>query len=198
MFFDYGQKSLRGEKKAMLYCAKNLKVRYRIVDLKSLRNLIHSGITHDLPTKNIERRNLRNTKEESLKFYIPFRNTIFASYALSYAETLKNSKNEIAIFFGFKSEGSEHYPDTTKQYVAGLNTLVAGMKIKGIEIKAPLINFDKEDIVSIGFKLEVPLDKTFSCYVSQGLHCGECLACALRKEGFYWANIEDKTKYIKK
>ena len=70
------------------------------------------------------------------------------------------------------------------------------MHIKqGFKIIAPLIKKDKEEVVLLGKKLGVKFKETFSCYVGKGKHCGVCLACRLRQEGFYWANVRDPTKY---
>ena len=69
--------------------------------------------------------------------------------------------------------------------------------IGDFKVIAPLVKKDKEDIVNIGSKLKVDLSKTYSCYIGGKIHCGTCLACRLRKEGFYWANISDPTKYSK-
>ena len=55
---------------------------------------------------------------------------------------------------------------------------------------------DKEDIIKLGIELGVKFEETYSCYVGAGeKHCGKCLACMLRKEGFYWAGVEDSTSY---
>ena len=56
----------------------------------------------------------------------------------------------------------------------------------------------KEDVVSLGQKLGVDLGNTFSCYVDDKKHCGVCLACRIRQEAFYWANITDRTDYKEK
>ena len=47
-------------------------------------------------------------------------------------------------------------------------------------------------------KLGVDFGKTFSCYVGDKEHCGICLSCRLRQEGFYWANVADPTEYLEK
>ncbi len=197
LFFDYGQRSFKAEKKAMIRCAKDVEAEYHLISLNGLNKLIFSGITHNVKHEKLTRKNLRNTKEESSKFYVPFRNTIFASYAIAYAETL-GRKDKVTIFFGFKSEGSESYSDTTKEYVKELNNLLKKMKILNVNVSAPLIDMDKEDIVTLGVDLHVPIEKTFSCYINSKTHCGKCLACVLRQEGFYWANIRDRTRYLSK
>ena len=56
----------------------------------------------------------------------------------------------------------------------------------------------QDEIVKLGDELGVELSKTYSCYTNNQIHCGSCLACRLRQEGFYWANIKDDTEYLEK
>jgi 7-cyano-7-deazaguanine synthase len=147
--------------------------------------------------KRLKRKDLKNTEKEAEKFYVPFRNGIFLSYALALAESIyiKERKN-YDLFVGFKCEGKEHYPDTTPEFVKKINELSKISCTRPFKILAPLIKMDKEDIILLGERLGVALEDTWSCYVSAGKkQCGRCLACMLRKEGFYWANVKDKTKY---
>jgi 7-cyano-7-deazaguanine synthase len=115
------------------------------------------------------------------------RNTLFISILLGLAETdfIKN-KIENDIYLGFKSEGNEPYPDTTKSYLRDMNRLSKKITCYNVKIKAPFIEKDKEDIILLGKKLGVDFSKTHSCYINNKA-CGYCLACALRKSGFYWA-----------
>jgi 7-cyano-7-deazaguanine synthase len=65
------------------------------------------------------------------------------------------------------------------------------------KVLSPLIDKTKAEIVSLGTKLEVPLERTWSCTQSGGeLPCGECSQCLHRKEAFSLAGIEDKTIYM--
>ena len=105
------------------------------------------------------------------------------------AESLYIKEKKIYnVFVGFKNEGKESYPDTTEDFVEEMNHLIKiSTNFKG-KIIVPLIKKDKEDIILLGKKLGIDFKDTHSCYVSNK-HCGKCLACMLRKEGFYWANI---------
>lgn len=104
---------------------------------------------------------------------------------------------KIDLFVGFKSEGSESYPDTTEEFVTNFDRLIKKSSSGKISLLAPLIKKDKEDIIKLANLLKIETEKTFSCYSPKsGLHCSKCLACRLRKAGFYWANEKDKTKYF--
>lgn len=198
LFFDYGQRSLYAERKYSRNCARDINARFIEVKLNWLGKISGSLINKKGKFKKTSRKDLKDTKKTINDWYVPFRNTIFLSYALALAESEKARTGEnLDIFTGFKNEGREAYPDTTKEYLAVFNTLQkeAGGSFR---IIAPLIEKDKEDIILLGKELGVDFRKTFSCYTGGKEHCGVCLACRLRQEGFYWADIKDPTKYKNK
>jgi 7-cyano-7-deazaguanine synthase len=194
LFFDYGQRSLKKEEILSRRCSDNLNADFIKIKLKWLGNI--SGSLINKYEKLKKYRCLSNTKKEGGKFYVPCRNTIFLTYALALAESeyIKN-KSINDIFIGFKCEGKESYPDTTKGFVKEINKISKISCNYPFIINAPLINKDKEDIIILGNKLGVYYKDTYSCYVSDKRHCGICLACRLRKAGFYWSGIKDPTKY---
>lgn len=199
LFFNYNQKSLKEERSASKYCAKNIKAEFIEIALPELYKLSTSLINIKGNANKIDKKDLKDTKKESKNWYVPARNLIFISYASALADSIFiKEKIKSDIFLGFKCEGADSYPDTTKDFVNKLNNLLSISSSYPIEVKAPLIEMDKEDIIITGLKLEVNLKKTFSCYSPKSnQHCGFCLACALRKHGFYWANKKDETVYSK-
>ncbi len=198
LFFNYRQKSLFLERKFSRNCAKKLDGKFMEIKLKWLGQISNSLINKEGKIKNISNTELKNTKAESEKFYVPCRNTVFLSYALALAESIQaKEKSQVEIFVGFKCEGKESYPDTTKEFVKKFNDLSKVGCNGKIRISAPLIRKDKEDIILLGKKLGVKFEDTVSCYIGKKEQCGECLACKLRQAGFYWAGIKDPTKYSK-
>lgn len=198
LFFDYGQKSINSEKKASKKCSKKLKGEFIEIKLEWLGKISNSLINKNGKIKELKRNELKDTKEESEKYYVPCRNSVFLIYALSLAESYFIKDNEkYDIFVGFKCEGKESYPDTTKEYVEIMNRLSETSCNGKFKIIAPLIEKDKEDIIVLGKELGIYFKDTFSCYVGKDKHCGVCLACILRKEGFYWANVKDESEYEK-
>ena len=67
-----------------------------------------------------------------------------------------------------------------------------------LKIRAPLIHMTKAEIIKKGVDLGVDFSLTHSCYdpSSDGLACGECDSCIIRKQGFKEADIIDPTQYI--
>jgi 7-cyano-7-deazaguanine synthase len=64
-----------------------------------------------------------------------------------------------------------------------------------LNLCAPFLNWSKTDIIRRGVELNVPFDKTWSCYDGLEEHCGVCGTCRQRKEAFIAANITDPTNY---
>ena len=69
---------------------------------------------------------------------------------------------------------------------------------KSIKIHTPLINLTKAEIICIGGRSDIDYSSTVSCYQADknGLACGKCDSCRLRREGFKNANIKDPTQYV--
>jgi 7-cyano-7-deazaguanine synthase len=194
LFFDYCQKSLKRERECSRSCARKLGAEFQEIKLGWLNRISSSLINKPGKVKKLGRKDLKDTKEESKKWYVPCRNTVFLVYALALSDSIYIREGRIFdILAGFKNEGRESFPDTTKDFVKKMNQL-AKISTKS-RIIAPLIEKDKEDIIALGKKLGVNFKNTHSCY-AKNKSCGKCLACMLRKEGFYWANEKDETEYL--
>ncbi len=196
LFFDYGQRTIRQERKSARKIARKLKMRFIEIKLPELARISNSLINREKKVRKIKRKELKNTEEESAKYYVPCRNTIFLVYALALVESMQTeNKQAYDIFTGFKCEGKEAYPDTTAEFVKEMNNLKKRSTNVNGKIIAPLIKKDKDEIILLGKKLGVDYKDAYSCYVDEENHCGYCLACRLRQEAFYWANVKDPTKY---
>lgn len=218
VFFDYAQKSLFHERQAAVRCAQTLNATFYEIRLPELGRLSFSLINKEGYVKQLSPEELGDTQKESARFYVPARNTLFLSYALALAESLAHSQPEkgvpdtkgIArnnprgvqeqnvpdIFIGFKNDGNESFPDSTQSFLDRMNALASIACLQPAAIAAPLITYDKEDIVALGAQLGVDFTQTWSCYRGRHLQCGTCLACRLRQAGFIWSGIPDPTPYL--
>jgi 7-cyano-7-deazaguanine synthase len=132
--------------------------------------------------------------------YVPARNTIFLSFALAWAEVLKSSD----IFIGVNAIDYSGYPDCRPEYIdafeimANLATKAGVEGITKVRIRTPLIHLTKAQIIQKGIELGVDYALTHSCYdpSPQGLACGRCDSCRLRKKGFKEAGVSDPTQYV--
>ena len=130
--------------------------------------------------------------------YVPARNTIFLALALAYAETIGSND----IFIGVNAVDYSGYPDCRPEFITAFERLAnlatrAGVEGARIAIHAPLINMPKADIIKEGHRLGVDFSLTHSCYdpTQEGLACGFCDSCLLRKQGFDEGGIPDPTRY---
>ena len=124
--------------------------------------------------------------------YVPARNTIFLSFAASWAEVLGAS----FIYFGANAIDYSGYPDCRRGYLLAFQRMLAlgtkrGVEGKASEILAPLINKTKSDIVRLGIHLGVPYEQTWSCYEGKAFPCKRCDSCLLRAKAFQEAGVDD-------
>ena len=131
--------------------------------------------------------------------YVPARNTIMLSIALAWAEVLGSSD----IFIGVNAVDYSGYPDCRPAYIEAFEAMAnlatqAAIEGRPVHIHAPLIHLTKADIIQRGLALGVDYALTVSCYqaTNEGLACGRCDSCRLRKQGFKQADIPDPTHYI--
>ncbi len=131
--------------------------------------------------------------------YVPARNTIFLSFALAFAETIRAAD----IFIGVNALDYSGYPDCRPAYInafnamANLATAMATEHGKQITIHAPLIDLTKAQIIERGTALGIDYALTHTCYDpdEQGRACGHCDACQLRLQGFAEAGRTDPAAY---
>jgi 7-cyano-7-deazaguanine synthase len=121
--------------------------------------------------------------------YVPGRNIIFLSFALSLAEVAGAS----AIFIGAHAQDYSGYPDCRPEFFRAFIRMAragiaAGNKIK---ILAPLLKKNKSQIIKLGRSLKVPFKLTRSCYRGGKNPCGKCDSCYYRAKGFKEAGLAD-------
>ena len=124
--------------------------------------------------------------------YVPARNIVFLSMALSFAEAYGIDK----IFIGVNAIDYSGYPDCRPEFVEAFNHMIKvgtkkGVEGRGCEVLAPFIHMTKADIIRIGLSLGVPYELTWSCYKGGDVPCGTCDSCRLRAKGFKEAGVND-------
>ena len=166
------------------------------IDLKKIGGSALTDNNLDVPKYS----NAGRMPDEIPVTYVPARNTIFLSYALAWAEVLQSSE----IFIGVNAIDYSGYPDCRPEYIEAFERMAnlatkAGVEGKTkLKIRTPLIHMTKAEIIRKGVEFGIDFSLTLSCYdpSSNGLACGECDSCIIRKQGFKEAGIIDPTKYI--
>ncbi|MDY0132671.1 MAG: 7-cyano-7-deazaguanine synthase QueC [Desulforegulaceae bacterium] len=138
-----------------------------------------------------------NNKEIPIT-YVPSRNIIFLSYAVSYAEVIGADD----IFIGVTTIDYSGYPDCRAEFIEAFSKAVNLGTKKGIEgnpfkIHTPLAKLSKDQIIKKGIELGMDYGLTSSCYNpdEKGRSCGKCDSCEIRKKGFEKAGVKDPTRY---
>ena len=131
--------------------------------------------------------------------YVPARNTIMLSLALAWAEVLGSRD----IFVGVNAVDYSGYPDCRPEFIAAFEAMAnlatkAAVEGAKLRIHAPLMALSKAEIIQRGNALGVDYGLTVSCYQADnnGLACGSCESCRLRREGFSTAGVVDPTPYV--
>ncbi len=195
--FSYGQRHAF-ELKAAQKVADAIGVAEHLVINVDIEQIGGSSLTDDIDVPK-DRDEISLSREIPVT-YVPARNTIFLSYALAWAEVLESSD----IFIGVNAIDYSGYPDCRPEYteaferMANLATKAGVEGITKIRIRTPLIHLTKAQIIKKGVELGIDYSLTHSCYDPgpQGLACGRCDSCFLRKKGFKEAGVTDPTKYI--
>lgn len=130
--------------------------------------------------------------------YVPARNLVFLSLTLAWAEALGARD----IFIGVNALDYSGYPDCRPEFIAGFQDLAelatkAGAQGSGFTIHAPLQFLGKAQIAAETARLGLDPAMSWSCYdpTDEGLACGLCDSCRLRKAGFEDAGLIDGTAY---
>lgn len=130
--------------------------------------------------------------------YVPARNLVFLAIATAFAETLDAGD----VFIGVNAVDYSGYPDCRPEFVdafaraATLATRRGTQEASPLTVRTPLLRLSKAEIVRAGLDAGVDFALTTSCYDPQdGVACGHCDACILRRRGFEAAGIADPTRY---
>lgn len=143
-----------------------------------------------VPTAGVANNEIPNT-------YVPGRNTVFLSIALSLAE----AKNAEAIYLGINAVDYSGYPDCRPEYLEAVQRLAmlsskAGLEGHAPKLVAPLVMDTKVDIVRRAIALGVPIERTWSCYQGGEVPCGVCDSCRIRDRALIEAGYSELASVV--
>ena len=187
--FDYGQRHKRE-----LEAAKKIAKHFKFEELKIIKLDLSlwggsslTDIKKKIPKKGLNKNIIPST-------YVPGRNTIFISIALSYAEAI----NADFIGIGVNALDFSGYPDCRPDYIKQFQKLAnlsnkRGRENKPIKLWTPLLNLNKQEIIELAFQNNVPIEDTWSCYSGGLKPCERCDSCRIRIKAFKsWLNKNKK------
>ncbi len=188
--FRYGQKHTK-ELESAKAVAKHYGIAHAIIDLDL--SSFRSALTQDIEVPADREGDLSQNIPIT---YVPARNIVFLSIAAGLCESVDADY----IFIGTNSVDYSGYPDCRPEFLEAFQSMLAvgtkaGVEGNPIQIKAPLENLSKTEIVKLGKKLNAPLHLSWSCYNGGEKACGHCDSCKLRLKGFEGAGYKDEIEY---
>jgi len=187
--FDYGQRHKK-ELQAASLLASHYKAEHIALKLPGFSVWKASALTDPcMPVPDFE----EAQKGQAPLTYVPARNTVFLSFALSLAEAYGLD----AIFIGVNALDYSGYADCRPIFIERFQTLIDVATQRTAEggrpilLEAPLLHYSKAQIVRLGAELGTPLELTWSCYRGEERPCGACDSCVLRAKGFEDAGLAD-------
>lgn len=195
LIFDYGQRHSR-EIESAKKIAGSAKCPYKLVKI----SLPWQGSSLLDNRRKIPEADIAGVKDKGQipSTYVPARNLIFLSLALSLAETIGSK----AIFIGANAVDFSGYPDCRPEFYRAFEKVIsrgtkAGAEKRKIRVWTPLIKLTKAGIIKLGLKLGVPYELTWSCYQGKKRPCGKCESCFYRAKGFQEAGKLDPALGVK-
>lgn len=187
--FNYGQRHSIELERAKITVSK-LGIEHKIIDISFVGDIVKdvcslsASTTVDLPTNE-------DSKEDAqANFVVPYRNLMFQSIALSYAESLRAE----VIYLGIQLDDDFGFWDCRENYYKALNKLTKLNDKYKIKVEVPLLYFSKADEIELGNAIGVPFEDTWTCYHGpdeNGKACGICHSCAGRLVAFKSLGLED-------
>jgi 7-cyano-7-deazaguanine synthase len=181
--FKYGQIATK-EVNCAEKIAQRLNTPIKVVDLSPLKE-VFGDVTSLCNT------NIAMTPSFSQPIIVPFRNAIFLSVAVSYANSICANN----IFYGAHRSDEPVYPDCRREFYKAFEKAACLGTGTEIMIETPFSDKPKSETIKIGSELGVPFDLTWSCYRDGQKHCGKCESCINRKKAFADAWVPDPTEY---
>lgn len=193
--FDYGQRHRRELTSAAAVSAALGAQEHRVITI-DLRAFGGSALTADIDVPHD--RSTEAMGQDIPVTYVPGRNLIFLSLATAFAEVAGADD----IFIGVNQLDSSGYPDCRPEFIdafartANLATKAGTQDGRSLQIRTPLIDLTKAQIIRQGLALGVPYALTWSCYEGADIACGTCDSCLLRLKGFAEAGAIDPIPYV--
>ena len=187
LHFQYGSKHNPKELLAANTITEHYNVPLTIIDvstvLKHFKSALLSG-GEAIPEGHYADDNMKKT-------VVPFRNGIMLAIAAGFAES--NDAEAISL----ASHAGDHtiYPDCRPAFNTAMEDAIREGTWARVRMLAPFYNMSKTDIATLGYRLKVPFELTWTCYKGGRKHCGVCGACSERKEAFHDSGTPDPTEY---
>ncbi|RFU70000.1 7-cyano-7-deazaguanine synthase [Bacillus sp. V59.32b] len=166
---NYGQTTYPGEVKAIKEITHGKFPRKTFfVEVPNLRNIGTGSLVGDLPQSDYSQDNWMKSE------FFPNRNMILISIAASYAYKMDINKLAIGVV------GENSYSDTGAAFITSIAATLSE-SLNSFELITPFVGKNRNFVVDECRRLNVPLEKTFSCNCLRNRHCLLCSSCLDRQ-----------------
>lgn len=180
--FNYGQKHGIELNYAKNNAQKYGVIKHYIIELDKTLFESSALINHEIDITTYENKKI---PDGQVNAYVPFRNLLFISNALSLAETMQIKE----IYLAFNNDDNSNYWDCRTEFVKKINAIATSNT--SIQIKTPFINLSKAKVVKLAQQLNVDLKDTITCYQpNEETECGLCLSCITKIKALNDDNIQ--------
>ncbi len=193
--FDYGQKAAKREINSAKKITDFYKIDHKVIKLDWLSEISNSALNGRGNIPKINNNNLDNTSitnETAKAVWVPNRNGLFINIAGAIADAQGFSH----IIIGANKEEGATFKDNTNEFITAVNLSLKNSTNNNVQVLAPMINFNKTEIVKKGIELNIPFNDIYSCYKDNTKHCGQCESCLRLKRALQANNKYDIIKEI--
>lgn len=189
--FDYGQRAAKKELEASKKLCDYYQIEQKILSINWLKDITKTSLLNEeenVPTPQVdELDNFDKSSKSAQNVWIPNRNGLFLNIAASFADADEFTH----IIFGANKEEGTTFPDNTQEFMDRINKTFEYSTLQQPKVIAPLITFDKTEIVKKALEINFPFELIQSCYFSKEKHCGKCESCIRLKRALINNNAED-------
>jgi len=192
----YGQKHSK-ELECANEIAKYYGVEHRVIDLSK------TGIMDDSNCPLLQQSNeaipehsyaeqIAENGEGMVTTYVPFRNGLLLASVAALAMA-KYPEDEVDIYLGAHADDAagNAYADCSQEFTDAMNLAISLGTYKKVHLVAPLVEWNKAQVVKKGLELKVPYELTWSCYNGGDKPCGKCGTCIDRAAAFKANGVKD-------
>jgi 7-cyano-7-deazaguanine synthase len=187
LHFQYGSRAEGPEVAAVTAVAKHLDVKLRLFPIPIYKPEDSPLLQADSAIAGGE------AGAEFAHEWVPARNLVMLSVATALAE----AGGFETLVLGNNLEEAGAYPDNEPEFIDRFNDVLpfAVGDGKRVRVIMPVGNLMKHEIVALGYRLNAPLDKTWSCYRAGDKHCGTCGPCFMRRKAFEINGLNEVIPY---
>ena len=192
----YGQKHSK-ELECADKIAKYYGVDHRVLDLSSTGIMSDSNCpllqqsSQAIPEKSYAEQ-IEQNGEGMVSTYVPFRNGLLLASVAALAMA-KYPDDEVDIYLGAHADDAagNAYADCSPAFTDAMDLAISLGTYGKVHLVAPLVNWNKSQVVKKGLELKVPYELTWSCYNGGDKPCGKCGTCIDRANAFKSNGVTD-------